>query len=88
MSENPNPTRCGNCGTMNPPGEEFCVKCQAPLTITGDADVLDQTPEALDEPASYAPERAEDTPDVVVMGGLEPMPTEDVGSEADRRPRD
>ena len=49
MSENPNPTRCGRCGTDNPPGQEFCVSCHAPLTLTAGADALGETPEAQDE---------------------------------------
>ena len=27
-----NPVTCGNCGTINPPGQDFCVKCGQPLT--------------------------------------------------------
>ena len=89
MSENPNPTRCGNCGTDNPPGEEFCVKCGAPLTITADVDVLADTPEALDNPAQYDADAADNAPGTVLVGGMGgapqvmPMPV-----EPERPPRD
>lgn len=39
MSGNPNTTRCGNCGALNPPGATACVGCGKPLTAfdsTGD----------------------------------------------------
>lgn len=49
MSDNPNPTRCGNCGTLNPPGQEYCVNCHAPLTLAADRAAVQETPEAEDE---------------------------------------
>jgi ribosomal protein L40E len=80
MSENPNPVVCGNCHAMNPPGQEFCIRCHTPLTATAAAVALDQTPEAVDEPRAYAAEQDEAGPDQVVMGSLGgaviPMPTE------------
>ena len=91
MSENPNPTRCGNCGTDNPPGQEFCLNCHAPLTLTADAAVLDETPEALDNPATYDTDAAA-TPGTVLLGGMGGgpayIPTEPLDPEPDRPPRD
>jgi hypothetical protein len=92
MSENPNPTRCGNCGTMNPPGQEFCISCHLPLTLSADPTVLEGTPEAEDEPRQYDSGGAIDTPDVVVMGGMGgapiAVPTESLALDPDPRPRD
>jgi hypothetical protein len=80
MSENPNPTRCGKCGTMNPPNAEFCSHCHAPLTLEAGAAALEETPEAVDEPQRYEPGGDEDLPEHLVTGGLGgaaiPIPTE------------
>lgn len=27
-----NPITCGNCGTENPPDQDFCIKCGQPLS--------------------------------------------------------
>jgi hypothetical protein len=70
VSENPNPTRCGACGTVNPPGAEVCATCGAPLTITADPDALAGTPEALDNPAQYDADVAESTPGTILVGGM------------------
>ena len=92
MSENPNPTRCGNCGTENPPGQEFCVRCHAPLTLAADAVALAGTPEAEDEPRSYEPEGEVGSPGVVLMGGMGgppiPVPLETVEPDPGQSPRD
>ena len=92
MSENPNPTRCGNCGTDNPPGQDFCIGCHAPLTLAADAAVLDQTPEAEDEPRRYEAGDADDTQGTVLMGGFGgapiPVPKETVLPDPERPPRD
>jgi hypothetical protein len=92
MSENPNPTKCGNCGTLNPPGQEFCRECHAPLTISADADALEPTPEAQEEPRRFADEGGEDVPEAGLMGGLGgepiPMPAERRDQDADEPPRD
>jgi zinc-ribbon domain len=92
MSENPNPTRCGNCGTENPPGQEFCIHCHAPLTIAADAEALEESPETEDEPRQYEPGGAADSPGVVLMGGFGgapiPVPTETIMPEPDQPPRD
>jgi hypothetical protein len=86
MSENPNPTRCGNCGAMNPPGQEFCVECHAPLTITADADVLANTPESPNELSDL---ESTDTPGIIEMGGpLSPATPLIEESYPDERPRD
>lgn len=92
MSENPNPTRCGNCGTDNPPGQELCVRCHAPLTVVGDAALLDRAPEALDDPAQYDTGAAGEGPDAVVMGGMGgapiPVPAKSLEPDSNRPPRD
>jgi hypothetical protein len=92
MSENPNPTRCGNCGTDNPPGQEFCLRCHASLTLAADATVLDTTPEALDNPATYDPDAADTAPGTVLLGGMGGgpayLPTDPLDPEPDRPPRD
>ena len=36
MSENPNPTVCGNCHTENPPNAEYCGGCGAALTLVAE----------------------------------------------------
>ena len=36
MSENPNPTVCGNCHTENPPNAEYCSGCGAALTLVAE----------------------------------------------------
>jgi hypothetical protein len=28
--------RCGNCGAINPPGQDKCVKCGLPLTASAE----------------------------------------------------
>jgi hypothetical protein len=91
MSENPNPTRCGRCGTDNPPGQEFCLTCHAPLTITADVEALNETPEAEDGLKLHEAGDATDAPGVVLMGGMGgppiPVPTERIDPEPDRPPR-
>jgi uncharacterized OB-fold protein len=91
MSENPNPTRCGNCGTMNPPGQEYCASCHAPLTLAAGAVALEGTPEAKDEARRYEAAPEPETPEVVVMGGLGgapiPVPAERIDLDPDAPPR-
>ena len=90
MSENPNPTTCGTCGTENPPGQEFCRNCQAPLTISADADVIEPTPEGEDEPQRYAAGGDEDVPQGGLMGGpggaAFQVPTERLDQDPTERP--
>jgi hypothetical protein len=31
-----NPITCSNCGTENPPGQDFCRKCHQPLTASAE----------------------------------------------------
>jgi hypothetical protein len=92
MSENPNPTRCGNCGTLNPTGQEFCLTCHLPLTLAADSTILEGTPEAEDELRHYEPEGQRDPPDLVVMGGPggspSPVPAETLDLDPDLQPRD
>lgn len=85
MSENPNPTRCGNCGTMNPPGQEFCINCHAPLTRAAEGDALAGTPEAVDEPRRLEVP-AEDGTTMADPTGGGPLPTEGIPPEADDEP--
>jgi hypothetical protein len=47
MSENPNPTVCGNCKTENPPGAEYCEACGEPLTLS--AELGDSEPGGVPE---------------------------------------
>jgi hypothetical protein len=92
MSENPNPTRCGNCGTLNPPGQEFCIKCDAPLTLTAGAAALEGMPEIPDELKGTEGGRADAVPEMIVMGGMGgaaiPVPAEPGEPEPNRPPRD
>jgi hypothetical protein len=92
MSENLNPTRCGNCGTDNPPGQEFCVGCGQPLTLAADAAVLAETPETVDDPRQYDQTNVGAPAEVPVMGGLGGapllMPAESVAPELDEQPSD
>ena len=91
MSENPNPAVCGSCGTVNPPNQEFCVRCRAPLTLTAGADALAGTPESADELRPVDAGHDADTPDVIVAGGIGgapiPMPAEPLDPDPDRPPR-
>jgi predicted amidophosphoribosyltransferase len=48
MSENPNPTVCGNCNTENPPGAEYCQECGEPLTLS--AELAESEPGGLANP--------------------------------------
>jgi hypothetical protein len=32
----PNPISCSNCGTENPPDQDFCKECDQPLTGSAD----------------------------------------------------
>ncbi|HWV34835.1 MAG TPA: zinc ribbon domain-containing protein [Thermomicrobiales bacterium] len=36
VSTESNPVTCGNCGTENPPGQDFCTNCGQPLTGSAD----------------------------------------------------
>lgn len=86
MSENPNPTTCGTCGTENPPGQEFCRECQAPLTISADAAALEPTPEAQDEPRHYAPGGDADMPEGGLVAGIGGAPISVPTERRDREP--
>lgn len=48
-------TRCGNCGTDNKAGEDFCVKCGQPLTGAADQG-LRENREAQDSGSLLAPD--------------------------------
>lgn len=41
MSHNPssNEERCGNCGAINPEGQDKCVECGQPLTASAESAV-------------------------------------------------
>jgi uncharacterized OB-fold protein len=92
MSENPNPTRCGTCGTMNPPGQEFCIHCRAPLTMTAGADALEGTPEAADELEQREAGENEEAPGGVVLSGMGgapiPVPGESLDPDQSEQSRD
>jgi hypothetical protein len=34
-----NGERCSNCGTENPEGADFCIKCEQPLTASADESI-------------------------------------------------
>jgi hypothetical protein len=42
-----NPMTCSNCGTENPAGQDFCVRCNQPLTGSAD-EALRENLEAQD----------------------------------------
>lgn len=90
MSGNPNPTKCGNCGTENPPNQEFCRSCQAPLTISADADALEPALETPDEPSNFAGGGG-DMPESGIVGGIGgapiSVPTEPRYQDRDEPPR-
>jgi uncharacterized OB-fold protein len=37
-----NPVTCGNCGTVNPPDQDFCIKCGEPLTDSAAEGMVEQ----------------------------------------------
>jgi hypothetical protein len=37
-----NPITCGNCGTENPPDQDFCITCGEPLTRSGEEGFVEQ----------------------------------------------
>lgn len=37
-----NPVTCGNCGTENPPDQEFCTNCDQPLTKSAAQGIVEQ----------------------------------------------
>ena len=43
-----NPVSCSNCGTENPPGQDFCTECDQPLTASAD-EGLRENQEAQDQ---------------------------------------
>jgi hypothetical protein len=92
MSENSNPRRCGNSGTLNPPGKEFCIKCGVPLTLMAGAAELEGTPEAPDELRRSEGGEADELPETVIMGGVGgariPVPTEPIEPDPDQPPPD
>jgi hypothetical protein len=48
------PTPRGAAGAARRiPGQEFCLKCHALLTLSADPTVLEETPEAVDELWQY-----------------------------------
>jgi hypothetical protein len=70
MSTNPNPTRCGHCGTDNPPGNDFCITCGQPLTLAADAELLHETPESVDDPRQYEQDYVDEPAGDVIVGGV------------------
>jgi len=51
MSENPNSTICGKCGTENPPNAEVCQECGAALTLTAELAGTDANDVQAPDPA-------------------------------------
>jgi hypothetical protein len=76
---------------MNPPGQEFCIGCHSPLTITAGADALEGTPESADELEHIEEPETAETPEMVVMGGIGgapiPMPADRLDPDPDQPPR-
>lgn len=74
MSHNPstNEERCGNCGTVNPLGQDTCIQCGQPLTASAETGLRTN----LDAQG-----------DAAVMGGRDDMTTMGTGSPGDE-PRD
>lgn len=85
MSLNPNPTRCGNCHTDNPPGADVCQNCGQPLTLAADAELLHGTPELIDDPRQYETDLIDEPAGNVIVGGMGGapflLPTEDTNPE-------
>jgi predicted amidophosphoribosyltransferase len=50
MSENPNPTVCGNCHTENPPNAEYCNGCGAALTLVAEQAQLEPDASVRQDP--------------------------------------
>lgn len=37
-----NPETCTNCGTENPPNQDFCIECGLPLTQSAESGMREQ----------------------------------------------
>jgi len=67
-----NPVSCSNCGTENPPGQDFCTECDQPLTASADGG-LRENQEAQDQGGVIGG-------DAVGLGGDATPLTSDVGT--------
>lgn len=47
-----NPVTCTNCGTENPPDQDFCIECEQPLTQSAESGMREQI-EAQEEGGVY-----------------------------------
>jgi hypothetical protein len=77
---------------MNPPGQEFCRQCHAPLTLTADPSLLEDTPEAPDQLRDTEENRDEAPPDGMILAGMGgapmPVPGETLDPDPDEPPSD
>lgn len=68
-----NGERCGNCGTINPVGQDKCINCGQPLTASADSALRTSIAERQDE---------------AVMGGRNQVTTLGGGETAFDAPND
>jgi hypothetical protein len=75
---------CSNCGTENPPGRDFCIKCGAPLTESA-AEGLETQREAMREGGVLGTEYPSVTPpgeaEPAVGPSLWPLPGAPIAPE-------
>ena len=64
-----NPETCSNCGTENPPGEDFCVECGQPLTRSAEQGLREQS-EAQHEGGVYGVGDTDIDSDGPTVGGV------------------
>lgn len=65
-----NAMTCSQCGTENPPGRDYCVKCGAPLTASAEEAVRTNL-DAQERGSLLAPDQSELGPGAVVAPGPE-----------------
>ncbi len=76
-----NTERCGNCGTENPVGQDFCIKCHQPLTASAEEGIRENL-DAQDGGGLFGRDGSLGTNvglDVGVMGGGSGLPPNDLG---------
>jgi hypothetical protein len=72
-----NTETCGNCGTNNPAGQDFCVKCHQPLTASAEEGIR----EGLDAQEEGGTLGQRTGFDVGVMGGGGTLIPSDLGQD-------
>lgn len=83
-----NTVTCGNCGTKNSPGAEFCAECGQPLTQSAEEGIRENI-EAQDSPSLFGHGVPVGTGGVVAAGGLgQPLITTGDVPDPDLPPRD